>query len=421
MIAAIWLCIVGLSALDGVDAVPRFIWSYWHNHSSLPKTVRLATKSWATYAPDFEVRLLSQETWSTYVDSAELDTKLAKLDSKKFADWLRVTVLARYGGVWMDATMLLFEPLERLIDEGPGIEMSGVRYADNFEPYFIAVAEGSEIMQHWQVELVKVLAMSREEFERHLIQIRAAGIGPLNGGYTSCGYRYHFQEVLLHFVVRIGNALLRLSPWGDDNYIFPCGERFWVHYLIVLVALNTALQADGESSQTASWWRSRGIAVQEALDTVLAVANSQNFQDNTTAEFMMTHRSREVNFSDTPGLKLRASERNFIENWSYCEVGSLICRLQLLVGEDVFSVRNATDSGLDGPVARRGALSSPTCSTPGCGRISAPWDASLVLLIVLVVAGVLFRKQLLRLAKCRSKYITRALRSCGIPHPAMLI
>mmetsp|Transcript_17628 Transcript_17628/g.40805 ORF Transcript_17628/g.40805 Transcript_17628/m.40805 type:complete len:419 (+) Transcript_17628:120-1376(+) len=414
----VWMCIFGLSAVEG--AVPRFIWSYWHNHSALPKTVRLATKSWATYAPDFEVRLLSKETWSKYLDNAELDTKLAKLDSKKFADWLRVSVLARYGGVWMDATMLLFVPLETLIDQGPDIEMSGVRYANNFEPYFIAAREGSEIMQRWQVELVKVFAMSKDEFERHLIQMRAAGIAPLNGGYTGCSYRYRFQEVLLHLVVRIGNTLLRMSPWADDNYIFPCGEHFWVHYLIVLVALNTALQADG--TDTVAWWRSRGIAVQEALDTVLAVADSQNFQDNITAEFMMTHRSSGVVFSDTPALKLRASERNFIEQWDHCEEGSLICRLQMHIGDSVFRVRNAT-AGIDGLVRHGGigALPNPTCSTPGCGRVSAQWDASLVLFMVLVVSGVMFRKQVLRLVKCRPKYILRAIGSCRFPHPSMLI
>eukprot|EP00403_Amphidinium_massartii_P002953 CAMPEP_0178373542 /NCGR_PEP_ID=MMETSP0689_2-20121128/1915_1 /TAXON_ID=160604 /ORGANISM="Amphidinium massartii, Strain CS-259" /LENGTH=385 /DNA_ID=CAMNT_0019993485 /DNA_START=33 /DNA_END=1186 /DNA_ORIENTATION=- len=383
MIAAVSRCIFSLLALDSVvrteAAVPRFIWSYWHNHSELPKSVLLATKSWAKYAPDFEVRLLSQETWQTYLDDEELHSKLAHLDSKKFADYLRVSVLARYGGVWMDATILLFEPLGTLIDEDA--RMSGVRYASNFEPYFIAAPAGSELMKSWRDELVKVLAMSKDEFERHLIQIRWAGIEPLNGGYKGCSYRYEFQEVLLHLLVRVVNNVISWSPWGSEYYIFPCGEQFWVHYLIVLVALNTALRADGLTGDADTWWRKRGIATQEATATVLAVANSQDFRDASTAEFLMTRRSAGVSFAETPGLKLRASERNFMEAWTHCEAGSLICRLQLQVGEEIFPSRNSSGFGLDG-LQQQGTGKLPK---PLCGDSCKPptsfgfWDASLAM------------------------------------------
>lgn len=46
----------------------------------------------------------------------------------RFSDWLRLALLAKHGGVWLDATLLLTAPLQSLVNESA--TFSGVHLED---------------------------------------------------------------------------------------------------------------------------------------------------------------------------------------------------------------------------------------------------------------------------------------------------
>ena len=46
----------------------------------------------------------------------------------RFSDWLRLALLAKHGGVWLDATLLLTAPLQYLVNESA--TFSGVHLED---------------------------------------------------------------------------------------------------------------------------------------------------------------------------------------------------------------------------------------------------------------------------------------------------
>ena len=91
----------------------KIIWQYWGqglDKESLPEIVRICFASVDKYKGDFEVIRLSDDTISDYVEfPEEVLRKLREgiFTRTSFSDLLRLALLNTYGGVWLDATVLL--------------------------------------------------------------------------------------------------------------------------------------------------------------------------------------------------------------------------------------------------------------------------------------------------------------------------
>lgn len=104
---------VGDEAPASTATLPRIIWTYWQT-APAPEFIQACIANWRQFAPDHEVRLLdrsSVESWLPHL-RADFDS----LPAYRQADWLRVQLLARHGGIWMDASMLLSRDLGWLHD-----------------------------------------------------------------------------------------------------------------------------------------------------------------------------------------------------------------------------------------------------------------------------------------------------------------
>jgi len=88
----------------GCGTIPRVVWTYWQS-APLPLIVDACLRSWHRHLPRYRICLLSPSclpaslpplphgftSWAPHIQS----------------DWVRLAVLATFGGVWMDATTLL--------------------------------------------------------------------------------------------------------------------------------------------------------------------------------------------------------------------------------------------------------------------------------------------------------------------------
>ncbi len=91
----------------------RIIWQYWGqgvDSGELPEVVDLCFQSVDQYKGDFKVIRIDDSNYSDYVDLP--DYVIEKLEQgifKRtfFSDLLRLALLKNYGGVWLDATILL--------------------------------------------------------------------------------------------------------------------------------------------------------------------------------------------------------------------------------------------------------------------------------------------------------------------------
>lgn len=193
---------VGDAAPASTATLPRIIWTYWQT-APAPEFIQACLANWRQFAPDHEVRLLDRHSIETWLPSLRAD--FDSLPAYRQADWLRVQLLARHGGIWMDASMLLSRDLAWLHDtqrrrgadyvgfyidryttrpEQPIVEnwlmasVPGGRFATALAAAFDrAIDEGAEaLLQRLQAEARRehVVQALTEHFQRYLLMHVAA-------------------------------------------------------------------------------------------------------------------------------------------------------------------------------------------------------------------------------------------------------
>jgi hypothetical protein len=104
---------VGDSAPACTADIPKVIWTYWQAEPA-PAFIQACIANWRRHAPNHEVRLLHRGSIAPWLP--ELRADFDALPAYRQADWLRIQLLARHGGVWMDASMMLSRDLAWLHD-----------------------------------------------------------------------------------------------------------------------------------------------------------------------------------------------------------------------------------------------------------------------------------------------------------------
>ena len=89
----------------------KIIWQYWHQGiENAPEIIKKCTDSIQKFHPEYEIKILSFDTIKDFVEIPDKFYKL--LEEKKipiaiFSDILRLNLLSKYGGMWIDSTIFL--------------------------------------------------------------------------------------------------------------------------------------------------------------------------------------------------------------------------------------------------------------------------------------------------------------------------
>lgn len=95
--------------------IPRIVWSYWHT-DELPLVVERCLRNWTALNPGFAVNLVTSRKLFEFVDKEKLPKSFPTLGPTRQSDWLRLYLLHRYGGIWLDASIILTRSLDWLIE-----------------------------------------------------------------------------------------------------------------------------------------------------------------------------------------------------------------------------------------------------------------------------------------------------------------
>jgi hypothetical protein len=96
---------------DLAPTIPKIIWTYWHA-SPAPEFIRHCHDNWRHFAPDHVLHVIDKSTITDWLDAQLITDQFAQLPPFRQADWLRLQLLARHGGIWIDASTLLTQSLE---------------------------------------------------------------------------------------------------------------------------------------------------------------------------------------------------------------------------------------------------------------------------------------------------------------------
>ncbi len=92
--------------------IPKTIWTYWEGKKS--PTVEACFNNWHLHCPNYDIRILEQSDIYNYLP--DFPPLSRHLPPQKISNLVRLMLLEKYGGIWMDGSILLTQSLDWLID-----------------------------------------------------------------------------------------------------------------------------------------------------------------------------------------------------------------------------------------------------------------------------------------------------------------
>ena len=116
---------------DFSDNAPIWV-CWWSGIDTAPKIVRRCVESIIANSDGRKVNLINKNNYSDYIDVPiyilkKLET--GQMKTAHFADYLRVCLLEKYGGLWLDATLFCSQTIPKLYFDTPVFTMKS-EYSD---------------------------------------------------------------------------------------------------------------------------------------------------------------------------------------------------------------------------------------------------------------------------------------------------
>lgn len=149
--------------------IPSKIWTYWEG-GNIPITVQKCIKTWQKFNPNYEITMLND---AIFKELCGIDIKSIKINQAfipRKADFIRIIVLEKFGGVWMDSSIICRRPLDLFIPMKYNFEFIGYKspHATNedypiIENWFFAAPPGSKIIKEWLKESLYMTTFETEK------------------------------------------------------------------------------------------------------------------------------------------------------------------------------------------------------------------------------------------------------------------
>ena len=209
-----------LAGVHAGPAIPRIVWAYWTG-SKPPPLIERCFANWRRLNPGFSIRVLDDDSLREYVD--EVPEALAHASATLRADWIRLELLRRHGGIWLDASTVLTASLDWVLEAHRqfGGDLAAYylgRYTTDaafpvVENWFLAVPPKSAFIEDLQ-----------QEFTHTVLPLGGSGyVGHLQESHeyeTLCQGidlpHYLSMHLALQRVLRSGKSY-RLLLWRAEN------------------------------------------------------------------------------------------------------------------------------------------------------------------------------------------------------------
>lgn len=176
LVALVLLCVATL--LFRPYEIPRILWCHWDSEATLPPSVVALLEKRRALHPDWEVRIVTDATIPKWIPHETPPVELADLRPEHRSDWLRLALLDRYGGVWMDASIVTNQPVTPLWEAATaaqadycGFWIEGTTTRPEYpviENWFIMVPRESRVLRRWRAEFEQALRMGFPAYKRDL-------------------------------------------------------------------------------------------------------------------------------------------------------------------------------------------------------------------------------------------------------------
>ena len=141
---------------------PKILWTYW-NEEPLPEFIADCIDTWRKENPDYEINIVTNDNLESFVGSSEANAiKNWKYNDspQRMSDLVRLSVLPKFGGVWLDASIICYECLDWVFSTNKPKVYSIPELSTPDDPliesWFITCEPGDPFVTKWSEEFRNV-------------------------------------------------------------------------------------------------------------------------------------------------------------------------------------------------------------------------------------------------------------------------
>lgn len=221
------------------EPIPAILWTYW-NQPEPDAFVRQCLQSWQQHCPGYAIRLVHPGNLQDYVPREHLPETFTALHPTKQSDWLRLYLVHRFGGYWLDATIVLTRAPDWLdaLRQQQGAGFAGF-YLGGFthdatcpvvESWAFGAPAGDPFVGAWQREFHHALIEAGSD--TYLARLRQGADGGAAVLQGIADPAYLLIHVAAQQVLRRANSFRLALLRAEDTAFFYQQALWWKWYLL---------------------------------------------------------------------------------------------------------------------------------------------------------------------------------------------
>ena len=150
---------------DATSKIPNIIWGYWHD-SKLPPAISECIETWQKYNPSYTINIVTDDTLHKFLPDFNILSIKHNDCRARVSDYIRLNLLKKYGGIYMDCSIVCTESLGWINAYQKNTDCDVVMYYINGftsnitypvgENWFIASIPNSELITLWLDEFNRI-------------------------------------------------------------------------------------------------------------------------------------------------------------------------------------------------------------------------------------------------------------------------
>ena len=225
------LCDIEISNFSNSYTIPKIVWSHWgsDNFESMPLSIKqivndrnkkLESKNW-------RIVMLNNNNVKDYIDKNEYPPKYNTLTIQAQSDWLRLKLLQKYGGLWIDAGIIIndIDAFEKMYLDciTKQSELTGFYLKDRIsnddpttyiESWYIMAPLESNIINLWLEQFEKAIDIG---FDTYLNKVISTGYQ--NNGILEFG-TYLMIHLCLQMALKEMNNMPNVLLYNSEDTMF---------------------------------------------------------------------------------------------------------------------------------------------------------------------------------------------------------
>lgn len=155
-----------------INVIPKKIWTYWNDINNIPDIVLKCIDTWRNENEDYEITILDNNKIKNLCDIDIEELNINNSFYARKADMARLIIIEKYGGIWIDATIICTESLKWVHDLQKDKNVDFIGYtaphstSDKYpiiENWFFAAIPQSPFIKNWLMESIYMTSFNNEQ------------------------------------------------------------------------------------------------------------------------------------------------------------------------------------------------------------------------------------------------------------------